>query len=316
MEKCNTHIVVDEPDRDEYRDFFARYAPDLRVTICEDPASPPTEVMDAEILLTWEPHPHVLKAMPNLKWIHSTGAGVDGILKVAHCFSPHVLLTRTGGMTGATVAQYVVTFILVTHYNIPSMLTNQKQHQWCYFKVPLVAGLRCTILGMGEVGQEIARRCIELGLHVVGVSRSGNLIPAIETVISVSELNRVLPETDILVIAVPLTSETQSLIDKGHLNLLPPSSVLINVSRGSVVVEQDLIDVLQQGKLKAAVLDVFNCEPLPLNSPLWDTQNVIITPHLAGTFTAEFSATAFLKNLERYRLSESMNHTVDYTRGY
>lgn len=315
MEKCKAHVVVDEPDLHEYRDLFTRYAPDLLVTLCEDPVSPPSEVADAEILLTWEPHPNVIKAMPNLKWVQSTGAGVDGILRNAN-LSPDVILTRTGKMTAAAMAQYVTTFILVTHYCVPFILNNQKAHKWQYFKIPLIKGLRCTILGTGDIGQTIAQSCQDLGLNVVAVNRSGNQVHGIEKVLPVSDLDEVLPHTDLLVVVVPLTSETRGLIDYRKLSLLPQEAVLINVSRGPVIVEKDLVEAMKEGKLRSAVLDVFDQEPLPPDSPLWDMENVVVTPHIAGNFTVDFSTKAFLENLNLYLTGKAMNYIVDYARGY
>ncbi|MDX2215845.1 MAG: D-2-hydroxyacid dehydrogenase [Oculatellaceae cyanobacterium bins.114] len=314
MNKPAIHVVVDEPDMYDYKALLAELAPEVTLTLCEDPAAPPAAIADAEILLTWRPHPHVLQGMPKLKWIHSTGAGVEAILQSDY-FSPTVTLTRTGKMAGRLMAEYVLGFILATTFRLPFVAANQQHHRWQPFKIHPVQGKSCTILGMGEIGQEIAALCQAIALNVTGINRTGSsTIESIPTY-SIEFLDQVLPVTDILVVVVPLTPETEGMLDARRLNLLPDQALIINVSRGPVIVEADLIQVLKERSL-TAVLDVFNQEPLPPDSPFWDMDNVIVTPHIAGPYDPEFCTQVFLDNLERYRLGQKMNYVVDYAKGY
>jgi phosphoglycerate dehydrogenase-like enzyme len=308
-------VVVDEPDMHDYKALLAQYAPDLQVTICENPATPPPDIADAEILITWRPHPQVLQGMPNLKWIHSTGAGVEAILQSKH-YSPTVILTRTGRMAGRLMAEYVIGFILATTFRIPFVVANQQQRHWQPFKIPAIQGRHCTILGMGEIGREIATLGRAIGLEVTGISRTGRETVEGVTTYPVVELDRILLATDILVVIVPLTSETEGMLDARRLSLLPKQALLINISRGPVIVEADLIQALQQKTLAAAVLDVFDQEPLPADSPFWSMENVIVTPHIAGPYDPEFCTQVFLENLELYRAGKPMNYVVDYAKGY
>jgi len=315
VDKVGLHVVVDEPDMHDYKALLAQSVPEVTVTICEDPAVPPAEIADAEILLTWRPHPHVLQGMPKLKWIQSTGAGVEAILR-SPAFLPTITLTRTGRMAGRLMAEYVIGFILATTFRLPFITANQQQHRWQSFKIPSIQGQRCTVLGMGEIGQEIAILGRALGLEVTGVSRSGaQTVEGIPTV-TVDVLDQVLPLTDILVVVVPLTATTEGMLDGRRLGLLPNSALLINISRGPVIIEADLIQALTNGTIAAAVLDVFDQEPLPSTSPFWDMENVIVTPHIAGPYDPHFCTQVFLENLERYCSGQTLNYIVDPERGY
>lgn len=315
MDKSAIHIVVDEPDMHDYKALLAKLAPEATVTLCEDPANPPGAIADAEILLTWRPHPHVLKGMPKLKWIQSTGAGVEAILQSDY-FSPTVTLTRTGRMAGRLMAEYVLSFIMATTFRLPFVVANQQQRQWKPFKIPVVQGKSCTVLGMGEIGQEIARLCRAIALNVTGISRSGkSTVDGVPTYAEAA-LDQVLPTTDILVVVVPLTPDTTGMLDARRLALLPDHALIINISRGPVIVEADLIAALEERRSLSAVLDVFDQEPLPPDSPFWTMENVMVTPHIAGPYDPEFCTQVFLENLERYRLGQPMNYLVDPVKGY
>ncbi|MCU0570843.1 MAG: D-2-hydroxyacid dehydrogenase [Oculatellaceae cyanobacterium Prado106] len=308
-------VVVDEPDMYEYRALLAEQAPHIRLILCEDPAHPPAEIAEAEILLTWRPHPAVLQGMPRLKWVHSTGAGVEAILRSPH-FSPTVTLTRTGNMAGRLMAEYVVGFLLAMNFQMPLLIQNQMQHHWQRFNIPTVEGLRCTVLGLGEIGGAIAQMCKGIGLEVVGVSRTGGDTTAEIPDYPLSQLDTLLPNTDVLIVVVPLTPATEGMLDARRLNLLPGNALVMNLSRGPVIVEQDLIEVLQTRSIGGAVLDVFDQEPLATDSPFWELPNVIVTPHIAGPYDAVFCTQSFLQNLERYRSGQKLNHVVNYEHGY
>jgi glyoxylate/hydroxypyruvate reductase len=311
----NLPVVVDEPDMEEYRALFAEQAPNVRLILCEDPAHPPSEIADAEILLTWRPHPVVLQGMPRLKWVHSTGAGVEAILRSPH-FSPTITLTRTGNMAGRLMAEYVVGFLLAMNFQMPLLLKNQMQHHWQRFNISTIQGMRCTVLGLGEIGGAIAQMCQGIGMKVVGVSRTGGDTAAEIPDYPLSQLDALLPDTDLLVVVVPLTSDTEGMIDARRLNLLPENALVMNISRGPVIVQQDLIEVLQKRSIGGAVLDVFDQEPLETHSPFWDLPNVIVTPHIAGPYDVTFCAQSFLQNLERYLSGQKLNYVVNYEQGY
>lgn len=310
----NLHVVIDEPDMHHYQRLLAQALPQVTLTLCETPATPPAAIARAEILLTWRPHAEVLQRMTHLKWIHCTGAGVEAILRSPH-YSPHVILTRTGRMAPRLMAEYVAGFILANQFQIPRLIHNQQQRRWQPFPVPTLKGKHCTVLGMGDIGQAVAEMGQAIGLEVTGVSRQGKAIANIRTY-PVTQLDALLPTTDILVIVVPLTRETEGMIHAGRLRLLPPHALLINISRGPVVVEADLIHALQAGSLGGAILDVFDEEPLPPPSPLWAMENVIITPHIAGPCDPTFCTQVFLDNLERWSSGRAMRDVVDPARGY
>lgn len=315
MEVSKLPVVVDEPDMYEYKALFAEQAPNLQLILCEDPAQPPPEIADAEILLTWRPHSAVLQGMPRLKWVHSTGAGVEAILRSPH-FSPAVTLTRTGKMAGRLMAEYVVGFLLAMNFQMPLLFKHQMQHHWQRFNISTIQGMRCTVLGLGEIGGTIARMCQGMGMEVVGVSRTGGNTTAEIPNYPLTQLDTLLPDTDLLVVVVPLTPATEGMLDARRLSLLPGNAIVMNISRGPVIVEQDLIDVLRNRSIGGAVLDVFDEEPLAIDSPFWDLPNVIVTPHIAGPYDTAFCTQSFLQNLERYLSGQKLNHVVNYEYGY
>lgn len=215
----------------------------------------------------------VIARMPRLKAVQLVTAGVDWILPR---IPPGVVLCRGVGVHEASVAELVVAGILAITKDIPGFVRLQATSEWAHHRVGGLLGMHAIVLGYGAVGKAIGDRLTAFGIEVVGISKSGR-----HPARAVSELPRLLPTADILVVTLPLTDETEGLVDAEMLGLLPDGGLFVNVARGSVVDNRALERELASGRLRA-VLDVTVPEPLPPSSALWRMPNVLITPHVGG----------------------------------
>ena len=224
-------------------------------------------------------------ASPNLRWVHVHSAGIDRPIYAA-LQSRGVKVTPSVGANAAVVAQAALAGILALSRRLPLLMQAQAKQHWQPLHGHLMprdlAGQRITIVGWGGIGQTLAKYVQMLGLQVTVARHSGARIEGLDRTVGYAQLHQILPFTDWLVLACPLTFETRLLIGPPQLDALPKGAHVINVSRGEVIDEPALIGALQSGHLAGAYLDVFAHEPLPPDSPLWHLPNVIATPHCAG----------------------------------
>ncbi len=228
-----------------------------------------------------------LAAAPNLRWAHFTSAAIDQYPFLQPLSARKVRLTTSAGSNGEPVAQTAICGLLMLARNFPHWWAAQGRREWDPIKGAAsprdLKGQTALIVGLGNIGTMIARFCQTLGLHVIGVRR-GPRKPEdpVHEVHTLAALPEVLPRCDWVVLACPLTAETQGIINAQSLMRLPRGARLINIARGGLVDEPALIEALKSGQLGAAYLDVFEQEPLPADSPLWTLPNVILTPHNAA----------------------------------
>nr|WP_232372610.1 D-2-hydroxyacid dehydrogenase [Acuticoccus mangrovi] len=203
--------------------------------------------------------------------------------------------------------------------DLPRLQREQAARVWSPRSVPTLRSRSLAVLGQGPVGLEIARRGADLGMRVTAVSRSGDSGPdGLAARRPVEALHEILPDSDVVVLALPSTPQTRHLIDADALALMRPDAILVNIARGAVVDEAALVAALQESRLGAAALDVFEQEPLAADSPLWAMPNVIITPHMSGN-PADFCASMahlFVDNYRRFRDGTDLLNVVDWRRGY
>ena len=249
-----------------------------------------------------------LAHLPKLRWIQATSAGVGQFVRrVGLDQSAEVVVTTARGVHGRALGEFAIFAMIYFNRDLPEILADQRLHQWARRSGRLVAGQEVVIVGLGSIGREVATLARALGARTTGVVRSldGRTAASsgVDRLLEVVELESALPEADFLVLAMPHTDETEGLISGARLSLLPPSAVLVNLARGTVVDEDALTAALRDGRLRGAALDVFREEPLPPGSPLWDLANVLVTPHSMSTVAGEnqLLAQLFSENLERYR---------------
>ena len=273
----------------------------------------------AEVMVAWQVPQQMLDRAVALKWIHSTAAGVDGLLSPA-VTSGRIMLTSSVGLQTTGLPEHIMALILAFARRLHVTFRNQARHRWD--RGPSIGeeihGKVLGILGLGSIGRSLAARAKAFGMRVIGTKRTVEPLDNVDQVLPPSGTDTVLRESDYLAIILPLTAETRGLIDGRALALMRRSAVLINVGRGAVVVESALIEALQARTIAGAGLDVFEREPLPADSPLYDMDNVIITPHVSGASVTylDRAIPLFCENLRRYLDGAPMRNVVDPARGY
>lgn len=253
-----------------------------------------------------------LDGAPGLEWIHTASAGFNWVL-TPRVAASGIQLTRSTQAHYAPIAEFAVALALALKKRLPAFFASQQAREW---KRPptlgTLAGGTASILGAGAIGREAARLFRLHGMRTLGSKRTPEPLPEFDEILSPDDLPRLLAEADVLVIACPLTPETQHLIGREQLALMRSSAVLVNIARGPIVVEADLVDALERGVIAGAGLDVFDTEPLLPENPLWGTPNTIVTPHVSYLADEDESVLLqeFAGNLRRFLAGEPLLNTI------
>lgn len=261
--------------------------------------------------------PDIVAICPRLRWLHLLTAGSERLFEMGLDKGSY-RISKSTGVNAVAVAEYVMGAMLFFSKQFGAFLAQQQERLWRRMWLSELYGKKVVIIGLGHIGRAIAERSLAMGMQVVGVSHHGQPVPGIPQVVSSERLKVALEQAHFLVISVPLTSSTRSMVDRSLLLSLPPGSFVVDVSRGGVLDEKSLVDALQSGHLGGAALDVFETEPLPANSPLWTLPNVLLTPHVAGT-TERFMERAldiFASNLHSLEETGDLVTPVDRGLGY
>ncbi|EMA07997.1 MULTISPECIES: D-2-hydroxyacid dehydrogenase [Haloferax] len=227
--------------------------------------------------------------LDDVNWIHSIQAGVDRF-PFDELREHGVVLTNSSGIHGPAVGETVVGYMLSFARRLLPGVKSQTKREWSppeWDEAYTLAGERCCIVGLGTLGRGVADRASALGLDIVGVRRSGEPLDGVQTVYTPDDLQTAIRDSKFVVLAVPLVDETHHLISTEEFAAMRDDAILINVARGPVVDQEALVDALDAGVLGGAALDVFEAEPLPEKSPLWESEDVLVTPHCAG-FTEDY----------------------------
>lgn len=256
-------------------------------------------------------------AGPPVRWVHATSAGVDRLMFEALVDSDAVV-TNARGVFDRGIAEYVLGAVLLFAKDSMGNLRHQSERRWVHRETELVRGKRALIIGAGSIGREVGRLLEAAGLEIRGTARSVRDDPVFGRTHAQTELDELLPEADLVVITAPLTEETEGLFDAGRFARMRPSARLINVGRGPIVKTDDLVEALAAGELAGAALDVFEEEPLPQDSPLWDMDEVMISAHMAGDFIGwrEALGEQFVDLYRRWSEGETLPNTVDKRQGH
>lgn len=247
-------------------------------------------------------------------WIQSTWAGIEPLAQEA--LAKRVLITGIKGIFGPLIAEYVFAYLLDDVRDLNRTWQAQSTKQWQPYLPGTLQNRHLVIVGTGSIGQHVAAVARSFRMRVTGVSRSGATSSGFDATVSVSQLPDVLHDADYCLVALPGTAETTGLIDADVLAALPREAMLLNIGRGVTVDEDALIAAMKSQRLRKAVLDVFQTEPLPSENPLWDSPATYITPHLSAVSRPQDIATIFLRNLGRYRSGTTLEYVVDLQRGY
>jgi phosphoglycerate dehydrogenase-like enzyme len=282
----------------------------------------PDALRGADVLFVWDfLSTAVADAWPSadrLRWVHIASAGVDRLLFPELVRSP-VVVTNSRGVFDRPIAEYVLGLILAFAKDLPATLGLQRERAWRHRETERLDGQRVLVVGAGPIGRAIGRLLSAAGMTVSGVGRTARSAdPDLGQVHAWRELASLLPEADYVVVAAPLTEETRGSFDAAAFERMKPSARLINVARGPIVVEEDLLAALHKGEIAGGALDVVVAEPLPPDHPLWTAPNVIISPHMSGDFVGWLDALArlFAENFRRWLAGEELLNVVDKRLGY
>ena len=267
--------------------------------------------------------PALIENAPDLKWFCSASAGVDHYIKAGAFDGRDIILTNSSGSFGMSISEYIVMSALYMMRRMPEYKILMEENVWAmdYLNIRTLFDSKIVVLGTGDLGKTFAKRARGFDpASIIGVSRTGNPVPEFDKVVPISEIDSVISDVDLLVMCLPGTSETENILSKELIDKMPNTAFVINVGRGSAVDEDALIEALENEKLAGATLDVLREEPLPSDSPLWNVKNLIITPHISGQETTQWtrdnSYNMFCEDLENYFEGRPLVHLADISKGY
>ena len=278
-----------------------------------------SSMKEADVLLGWQfPTKNISEIAPNLKWIHVTSAGVNH-LSPFDWMKNNLILTNSSGVHSKKAGEFGLMSILMLQNQMTKIVTNQKNKEFVTLLSKPIEGFKVVVVGTGSLGGSMIKHVSKLGAEVIGVNRKGNDVEGCSKVITFDKLDEVLPSADFLYLAVPETEETKGLINKTRLDSLKSTCGIVNIGRHSVLDYKTLRIKLEKNEIAGAILDVFSHEPIPKDSYLWDTPNLIITPHISSDSQGnyiEMVLKIFFKNLKLFLEKKELINQIDRKLGY
>jgi phosphoglycerate dehydrogenase-like enzyme len=261
----------------------------------------------------------VVTGLPRLRWVHATSAGAGEQVRRAGLPAEaleRVAVTTSSGVHAVPLAEFAIFGLLAVAKDLPRLIEDQRARAWPEVRQPFreLSGQTLFLVGLGEIGREVARLGKALGMRTVGVRRTEGPPPeCVDEVHGPQRLAELAGRADAMVVSLPLTDQTAGLVDRATIERLPPGCIFVNIGRGAVVDEPALVDALRDRRIAGAVLDVFATEPLPADSPLWTLPNVLVTPHAAALSARENERITelFVDNLRRYLDGEPLVNVVE-----
>lgn len=305
-------LIVSSSARD-YADELARTS-DIPFVACHT-AAEALEKHAGQSVLFGNPDmlANVLTELAGIQWVQSAWAGIKPLAALKR---RDFVVTGIKGVFGPQMAEYTLGYLLAHELRVVERRRQQEDRNWFDQRSGVLQGKRLGVMGTGSIAAHIAQTARAFGLRTSGLSLSGAPSPGFDTVKPVTELNAFLADVDYLVSVLPDTSATTGLLDAAAFSALPAHAYFINIGRGNVVDETALIDALQNKQIAGATLDVFDEEPVPTASPLWDAPNLSITAHIAAISHPSLIVPIFVNNYRRYMNNESLQHVIDLDRGY
>lgn len=317
-------VVISSLLKKEHEDLIRKTAGDIDAKVCFTGSEEdiPEDFKDTDIIYGFGID--TARTSRDLKWLCVPSAGVDYLMKPGAFANEDCILTNSSGAYGVTIAEHIIAVTLMMMRGLTEVYEESLNGIWGPQHRPQrsIKGSRITVLGTGDIGSCFARRAKAFEPEcIVGINRSGICKDcSYDKVLRISELDTILPSTDLLVMSLPDTEETRNILDRDRIGSLPAGAYIVNVGRGSAIDEDALADTLDGGRLGGAALDVFKTEPLPAESRLWKTKGLLITPHVAGNLTLEHTldknVEMFCEDLQNYAAGLPMAHVVDRKRGY
>ena len=256
----------------------------------------------------------LLEFAEGLKWVQSTFAGVEPL--IGPSMRKDYLLTNVRGLFGPLMSEYVFAYVLAIERHLFETRDHQREHHWREMPYRPLKGILMGVCGLGSIGRHVARTAKHFGMEVWGFKRSEEKVPCVDRVFTDKDFAAFLAQPEYVVAVLPETPETRHLFDDRAFEQMNPSAVLINVGRGPLVSEAALVRALVDHRIRGAVIDVFETEPLPEESPLWDAPNLLITPHNAAVGFPGPVVRIFTENYRRFMAGKPLQYVVDFERGY
>ncbi|MCP4750505.1 MAG: D-2-hydroxyacid dehydrogenase [Proteobacteria bacterium] len=308
-----------EPNLDRIR----KAAPEARLVVIKDKEDweKQSDEIASEVDVVFGLRPGAwFDKMPNLRWAQQTGAGANWLLDMPEVVESDMILTNASGVHAIPIAEHILALMFAFSRNIHFKVRSQADGKWDRRgRGRELDGSTLGLIGVGSIGEKTAEKAKGLNMKVLGVRRNPDRSsPYVDAMYGPDGLEKMLYQSDWVAITAAMTSETEGLIGETQLKAMKRTAVVINIARGPMIQEAVLIKALQEGWIKGAGLDVFEQEPLPEDSPLWEMDNVIVTPHVAGAtpFYVDRLIDIFTENLQRYQVGESLINVVDKRLGY
>ncbi len=274
---------------------------------------------EADVLVGFFPQKNMKQRAPKLKWVQLLSAGAD-YLTNSEIWRSKIIITGASGIHATPISEYVLGTMLMFVKNTPQSFRLKQTHEWKKYITQPLHGKTIGILGLGHIGREIARLAKSFGMRILAIDEIKGTRPArnVDKMIPVNQLNRLLEDSDFVVSCLPLTPKTRNMIGGKELRAMKSTAYLINISRGAIVDEDALVYALKNRVIAGAALDVTVTEPLPPDSPLWDLENIYLTPHVSGIQDDyhELATALFRENLKRYLKGKKLMNVISRKRGY
>ena len=282
-----------------------------------DEKIPPELAARGEMLVGWRPAPGLIAGMPRLRWIQSTTAGMDQWL-AAPDLRDDIILTCARGAHRVQMPENILAALFFLTKPLMECALEQRESRWTRRISEPLAGKTLGILGLGAIGQELARKCEALEIRVIGTKRSPAPLPHIAKVYAPGATDEVLGTSDFVLLLLPSTTETENFMNAARFRAMKKSAWLLNFARGALIVDADLVEAVRSKTIAGAVLDVFRKEPLPSDHPFWTTPGITVLPHIGGLHPArdEGVAEVFVSNARRFLAGDPLETVVDRALGY
>ena len=278
-----------------------------------------SSMFNSDILIAWNfPTSNLKKISPNLKWIHCISAGINHLIPL-DWMCKGLVLTNNSGIHSKKAGEYGLMSVLMLQNHLPKIITNQKNKKFVSLFSNPIAGKTVVVIGTGALGGSMIKLLSPLGAKIIGVNKKGGDVDGCSKVVTIEKIDSILSEADILYLALPETPETKNLINRERLNLLKSSCGIVNIGRQSAMDYDFLCDKLTKNELAGAILDVFEPEPIEPNSKLWNTPNLVITPHVSsddGENYVRLTLELFVKNLKLFIENKLLVNQIDKKLGY
>lgn len=277
------NVLIYDKEAPAYAVAVAQEFPDVTARAATSHGTALAEAADADIIvaLAHEITADLIAAAPRLRWIQALTTGTDSLMALPN-LPADVIVTSGRGIHGPQMAEMAFLYMISLSRDFPRMLANQRRAVWERWPQRLLLGKKAVLLGVGSISEEVAARCKAFGMRTVGISSGRSEAPGFDAVLPRARLKDAVADADFLIVLVPLTPETRHMVNRDIIAALPAHAILINLARGDVVDEAALIAALQANRIAGAGLDVFAVEPPVPDNPLWQMENVIMTPRVGG----------------------------------